>query len=74
LFGLPKSSFGRGKVVAKDSSILENHNEQIITENPNTSHVATIFCNHIANVLPIRNEDLGSSESAFPGEALFNVV
>ncbi len=40
-FGLPKSSFGEHKVVTKDNSIPET----------NTSHVAIIFCSHLAKFL-----------------------
>jgi len=41
LFGLPKSSFGERKVATKDHRIAEN----------STSHVATLFCNHLAKLL-----------------------
>ncbi len=46
-FVLPKSSFGEHKLVTKDHSIPENQHI--------ASHVATIFCNHLANfMLPKR--------------------
>jgi hypothetical protein len=45
LFYLPKSSFGGHKVVTKDHSIARN--QHIASQ----CDVATIFCNHLANIL-----------------------